>query len=95
MLLSLVYLVVRSPLSAMAPLRRSDQEREAELLVLRHQVKVLARRARRLLFRRCDRIQFAAYEPRPPEKPVEGKPSLARSVGPGAVRRKWTYRRRA
>jgi hypothetical protein len=62
MLLSLVYFVVRSLLSALAPLRRSDLEREAELLVLRHQVKVLSRRARRPLFRRCDRIPFAAYE---------------------------------
>ena len=85
MLLSLVYLVVRSLLSALAPLRRSDQEREAELPVLRHQEKVLSRRARRPLFRRWDRIPFAAYEPRPPEKPVKGKPSLARSVGPGAA----------
>jgi hypothetical protein len=55
-------LVVRILLSAVAPLRPSDQEREAELLVLRHQVKVLSRRARRPLFRRCDRIPFAAYE---------------------------------
>lgn len=39
MLLSLVCLVVRSLLTALAPLRRSDQEREAELLVLRHQVR--------------------------------------------------------
>lgn len=33
LLLSLVYFVVRSLLSALAPLRRSDLEREAELLV--------------------------------------------------------------
>jgi len=62
MLLPLVCLVVRSLLSALAPLRRSDQEREVELLVLRHQVKVLSRRARRPVFRRWDRISFAAYD---------------------------------
>lgn len=43
MLLSLVYFVLRRLLSALTPSDRSDLEREAELLVLRHQLKVLSR----------------------------------------------------
>jgi hypothetical protein len=47
MLLSLVYFVLRRLLHALAPSDRSDLEREAELLVLRHQLKVLSRGVRR------------------------------------------------
>jgi hypothetical protein len=43
MLLSLVYFVMRCLLQAMAPSARGDFEREVELLVLRHQLKVLSR----------------------------------------------------
>ncbi len=60
MLLSLVYFVVRRLLCALTPSDRGDLEREAELLVLRHQVKVLSRRARGPLFRRRDRVLAAA-----------------------------------
>ena len=41
MLLSLVYFVLRRLLVVLAASDRSDLEREVELLVLRHQVKVL------------------------------------------------------
>jgi hypothetical protein len=44
MLLSLVYFAVRRLLRAVAPTSRDDVARDVELLVLRHQVKVLARR---------------------------------------------------
>jgi AraC-like DNA-binding protein len=59
MLLSLVYFVVRRLLRTLAPLARSDMELEAELLVLRHQVKVLSRNAHRppLLSQRVVRAQ--------------------------------------
>ncbi len=60
MLLSLVYLVLRRVLRAVAPSDRRELEREAELLVLRHQLKVLSRGVRRLPFRRRDRILLAA-----------------------------------
>jgi hypothetical protein len=60
MLLSLVYLVLRRLLHALAPSDRSDMEREAELLVLRHQLKVLSRGVRRPVFRRRDRMLLAA-----------------------------------
>src|SRR6266702_300479 len=44
MLLSLVYFSLGRLLRARAPSDRTDLEREAELLVLRHQLKVLPRR---------------------------------------------------
>jgi hypothetical protein len=50
MLLSLLYFVVRRLLPALAPSDRSDLEREAELLVVRHQLKVLQRGVRRSPF---------------------------------------------
>ena len=97
MLLSLVYFVVRSLLGALAPLRRSDLEREAELLVLRHQVKVLSRRARRPLFRRGDRILFAAASRVLPRSRWKAFVVSARTLlrwHRELVRRKRTYRRR-
>jgi hypothetical protein len=60
MLLSLVYFVLRGLLLALAPSARSDLERESELLVLRHQLKVLSRGVRRPPFRRGDRMLLAA-----------------------------------
>ena len=60
MLLSLLYLVVRRVLSALAPSEWGDMERKVELLVLRHQVKVLSRRARGPVLRRRDRVLLAA-----------------------------------
>jgi hypothetical protein len=56
MLLSIVYFVLRRLLHALAPSDRSDLEREAELLVLRHHVKVLSGGVRHLPFRRRDRM---------------------------------------
>lgn len=60
MLPSLVCFVLRRLLHALAPSDRSDLEREAELLVLRHQVKVFSRARRRPPFRGRDRMLFAA-----------------------------------
>jgi putative transposase len=60
MLLSLVYFVMRCPLQALARPGRVDFEREVELLVLRHQLKVISRNARRPPFRRRDRMLLAA-----------------------------------
>lgn len=47
MLLSLVYFALRHLVRALAPSDRMDLEREVELLVLRHQVRVLSRGVRR------------------------------------------------
>lgn len=60
MLLSLVYFAMRCLLQTLVPSRRDDLEREAELLVLRHQLMVLSRGARRPPFLRRDRILLAA-----------------------------------
>lgn len=60
MLLSLVYFVLRRLLRALGPSDRSGVEREAELLVLRHHLKVLSRGVRRPSFRRRDRMLLAA-----------------------------------
>jgi hypothetical protein len=60
MLLSLVYFVLRRLLHALAPSDRSDLEREAELLVLRHQLKVLSSAVRPPPLHRRDRMVLAA-----------------------------------
>lgn len=87
MLLSLVYFVVRSLLSALAPPRRGDLEREAELLVLRPTGKgaLEARAPATVPTTGPDPVRRG--ETSPPEEPVErvrGEPSHTRSVAPGA-----------
>ena len=87
MLLALVYFVLRRLLRAVAPSDRSDLEREAELLVLRHQLKVLSRGVRRPPFRRRDRMLLAGGEPDPLKRAVERlrrDPSDPAPVAPGA-----------
>lgn len=96
MLLSLVYFVLRSLLSALAPSDRSDLEREAELLVLRHQLKVLSRGVRRSPFRRRDRALPAAASrilPRERWNVFIVTPRTVLRWHRELVRRKWTYRR--
>jgi hypothetical protein len=97
MLLSLVYFVLRRLLQALASSGRSDVEREVELLVLRHQVKVLSRGARRPLFRRRDRMLLAAASRILPKERWRAFLVTPRTVlrwHQHLVRRKWTYRRR-
>src|SRR4029453_12529478 len=55
MLLALVYFAARCVLQLLVSSGRADLEREAELFVLRHQVKVLSRGVRPPPFRRGDR----------------------------------------
>ena len=97
MLLSLVYFVVRGLPLALAPSARSDLERESELLVLRHQLKVLSRGVRRPPFRRRDRMLLAAASralPRDRWKAFIVTPRTLLRWHRELVRRKWTYRRR-
>jgi len=97
MLLSVVYFILRRLLHALAPSDRSDLEREAELLVLRHQVKVLSRGVRQLPFRRRDRMLLAAASrilPRERWKAFVVTPRTLLRWHRELVRRKWTYRRR-
>ncbi len=57
MLFSLVYFIVRRILGTG---RRPEEGREIELLVLRHQVKVLRRQVKRPRLSRLDRLLLAA-----------------------------------
>ena len=59
MLLAVLYFVLRL-LLRLAP-EGEAREREAEILVLRQQVKVLSRKAGRPKFRRRDRVLLAAF----------------------------------
>ncbi len=58
-LFSILYLIIRSMLH-LVPSAEEGREREVEILVLRHQVKVLARKAGRPKFRRLDRLFLSA-----------------------------------
>jgi putative transposase len=96
MLLSLVYFVMRCLLQALARSGRVDFEQEVELLVLRHQLKVISRNARRPPFRRRDRMLLAGAS-----RILSKDRWKSFVVTPGTllrwhrelVRRKWTYRR--
>ena len=59
MLFSIVYLVIRG-LLRLVPGAEGGREREVEILVLRHQVKVLSRKAGRPNLRRLDRVFLSA-----------------------------------
>jgi putative transposase len=58
--LTIVYLLVRRVLSLAALLSRRDLDKDAELLVLRHENAVLRRHAGRIRYEPADRIWFAA-----------------------------------
>ncbi len=97
MLLSLLYFALRCLLQALAPSGRSDFEREVEVLVLTHQLKVLSRGGRRLPFRRRDRMLLAAASrilPRERWKAFIVTPRTLLRWHRELVRRKWTYRHR-
>ena len=97
MLLSLVYFALSRLLRAMTPSARSDLARDVELLVLRHQVKVLSRGVRQPPFRRRDRMLLAAASrilPREQWKAFVVTPRTLLWWHRELVRRKWTYRRR-
>jgi putative transposase len=98
MLLSLVYFALRCLLRPLVPSGRSDLEREVELLVLRHQLKVLSRGAHRPRFRRPDRMLLAAASrilARDRWKAFVVTPRTLLRWHRELVRRKWTYRYRS
>ncbi len=97
MLLSLVYFAMRCLLRALVRSGSGDLEREVELLVLRHQLKVLSRGARHQPFRRRDRMLLAAASrllPRHRWKAFVVTPRILLRWHGNLVRRKWTYRHR-
>ncbi len=97
MLLSLVYFVLRRLLQALASSSRGDLEREVELLVLRHQVKVLSRGVCRPLFDRRDRMLLAAASrilPKDRWRAFLVTPRTLLRWHQQLIRRKWTYKHR-
>lgn len=95
MLLSLFYLLVRR---ALGTGRRPTDERDIELLVLRHQVKVLQRQVKRPRLLRLGRLLLAAASramPRGLWSSFVVRPETLLRWHRELVRRKWTYKRRA
>jgi putative transposase len=95
MLFSLLYMVLRA-VFRLAP-AGNQHDREVEILVLRHQVKVLQRKAGRPKLRRRDRLFLAAAARRLPR----GRwscfivtPATLLAWHRELVKRKWTCRRR-
>lgn len=63
MLVSFVYLVACRLFAPVLLLARSDHSKELELLVLRHELSVMRRQARRPQLTESDRLVLAAAEP--------------------------------
>src|SRR6266508_892659 len=94
MLFSLIYLNLRRVLGTG---RRPQDERDIELLVLRHQVRVLQRQAKRPPLRRLDRILLAAASramPRTLWPSFLVRPETLIRWHRELISRKWTYKRR-
>ena len=82
MLLSLIYRLVRCLLGLLAVLVRSDLSKDAELLVLRHEVAVLRRASPRPRLDWADRVVLAALI-----RPLPARLRAHRLVIPGTVLR--------
>lgn len=96
MLLSLLYLALRSLLGLLAPSRSVSRSAEVELLVLRHELKMLRRQVGRPRYRRRDRVLLAAASrllPRRAWKAFSVAPETLLRWHRELIRRKWTYRR--
>ena len=94
MLFCLFYLILRRVLGTG---RRPQDERDIELLVLRHQVKVLQRQVKRPQLHRLDRVMLAAASrglPRSTWSSFVVRPETLLRWHRELVRRKWTYKRR-
>src|SRR5664279_2920274 len=93
MLFSLLYFLVCRLLGAGG---RRAEERDIELLVLRHQVRVLQRQVKRPRLTRLDRVLLAAAStslPRGSWSSFVVRPETLLRWHRELVRRKWTYRR--
>ncbi len=98
MLFSLLYLVLRGLLRLLAPSDRLDRSTEVELLVLRHELKVLRRQVGRPAYRRRDPPLLTAASrvlPRGSWTAFMLTPQTLLRWHRELVRRKWTYRRRS
>jgi putative transposase len=93
MLFSLPYFLVRRLLGAGS---RLQDEKDIELLVLRHQVKVLQRQVKRPRLHRLDRVLLAAASGTMPREQWSSfivRPETLLRWHRELVRRKWTYKR--
>jgi putative transposase len=93
-LFSIIYVIVRG-LLRLVPTRGEDRDREVELLVLRHQVKVLSRKAGRPKLRRFDKVFLSAAArmlPRERRSSLLVTPATLLRWHRELIRRKWTYR---
>jgi putative transposase len=97
MLFALLYLVARRLFGLVGGSGSEDLSKDVEILVLRHQLKVLRRQAGRPRLRRLDRIVLAAASrvlPRPAWSSFMVSPQTLLRWHRELVRRKWTYRRK-
>jgi putative transposase len=94
MLFLLFYLMVRRLVGNET---RSDDSRDIEILVLRHQLKVLRRQMKRPRLRRSDRALLAAASRAMPRRlwsSLVVKPETLLRWHRELVRRKWTFRKK-
>ncbi|MGH8566935.1 MAG: integrase, partial [Gammaproteobacteria bacterium] len=94
MLFSLVYAIVRA-LLRLLPARGIERSLEIELLVLRHELKILRRQVARPKLRRRDRLFLAAASrilPRERWRAFVVTPRTLLQWHRELIRRKWTYR---
>ena len=97
MLFALLYLVLRRLFGLAGGSAAMNPSQDVEILVLRHQLKVLRRQAGRPRLRRLDRVFLAAASrvlPRPSWPSFLVGPQTLQRWYRELVRRKWTYRRR-
>jgi len=93
-LFSILYLILRGMLR-LVPSAEGGRDREVEIMVLRHQIKVLSRNAGRPKLRRLDRVFLSAAArilPRERRSSFLVKPATLLRWHRELVKRKWTYR---
>jgi hypothetical protein len=97
LLVSLAYWVLRRLLELVALRLRSERSKELEILVLRHQLRVLRRQVARPRLRPVDRLLLAALGrslPRRAWSTLSVSPATLLRWHRELVARRWTYSRR-
>ena len=94
MLVSFVYLVACRVFALVLLLARGDRSKELELLVLRHELSILRRQARRPQLTESDRLVLAALSRVMPRRPWQAflvTPETLLRWHRRIVARRWTY----